>query len=88
MFPPIHRPFFFDATILSLIRSPVTSRSNCANDSNVERQPTHRRRRIELLRHADKGRPVLIECLDDAREVLERSGQTVNLVNDDDIELL
>jgi len=26
--PPIHMPFFFDAAILSRIRSPVTSRSN------------------------------------------------------------
>ncbi len=33
--PPIHMPFFFDAAILSRMRSPVTSRSNWANDSNM-----------------------------------------------------
>ena len=26
--PPIHMPFFFEAAILSRMRSPVTSRSN------------------------------------------------------------
>ena len=28
-------PFFFEAAILSRIRSPVTSRSNCAKDSST-----------------------------------------------------
>src|SRR6516162_2408879 len=28
--PPIHMPFLFDAAILSRMRSPMTSRSNCA----------------------------------------------------------
>ena len=33
--PPIHMPFFLEAAILSRIRSPVTSRSNCAKDSST-----------------------------------------------------
>ena len=33
--PPIHMPFFFDAAILSRIRSPVTSRSNWAKDKRT-----------------------------------------------------
>ena len=35
--PPIHSPFFLDAAILSRMRSPVTSRSNWANESNTLR---------------------------------------------------
>src|SRR5438270_7976853 len=31
--PPIHMPFFFEAAILSRMRSPVTSRSNWAKDN-------------------------------------------------------
>src|SRR6202045_3901865 len=31
--PPIHIPFFFEAAILSRMRSPMTSRSNCAKDN-------------------------------------------------------
>src|ERR1700694_2704079 len=30
--PPIHIPFLFEAAILSRMRSPMTSRSNCAKD--------------------------------------------------------
>jgi hypothetical protein len=33
--PPIHMPLRLEAAILSRIRSPVTSRSNCANDSST-----------------------------------------------------
>ena len=35
--PPIHQPFFFDAAILSRMRSPATSRSNWAKDSKTLR---------------------------------------------------
>jgi hypothetical protein len=35
--PPIHMPYFFDAAILSRTRSPITSRSNWANDSRMLR---------------------------------------------------
>jgi hypothetical protein len=33
--PPIHKPLRFEAAILSRIRSPVTSRSNCAKDKSI-----------------------------------------------------
>ena len=33
--PPIHIPFLFEAAILSRIRSPMTSRSNCAKDDRM-----------------------------------------------------
>ena len=33
--PPIHRPFFLEAAILSRMRSPVTLRSNWAKDSST-----------------------------------------------------
>src|SRR5262249_28432445 len=33
--PPIHMPFFLEAAILSRTRSPMTSRSNWAKDSNT-----------------------------------------------------
>lgn len=35
--PPIHMPLRFDAAILSRMRSPVTSRSNCAKESRIFR---------------------------------------------------
>ena len=39
------KPFFFEAAILSRMRSPVTSRSNCAKDNNT----LSVRRPIELV---------------------------------------
>src|SRR5437588_101399 len=35
--PPVHSPLRLDAAILSRTRSPITSRSNCANDSSTLR---------------------------------------------------
>ena len=35
--PPTQSPFFLEAAILSLMRSPVTSRSNWAKDSSTLR---------------------------------------------------
>src|SRR5712672_903970 len=35
--PPIHIPFCFEAAILSRMRSPMTSRSNCAKDNRTLR---------------------------------------------------
>src|ERR1700720_4193405 len=35
--PPIHMPIFLEAAILSRMRSPVTSRSNWANDKRTFR---------------------------------------------------
>src|SRR6516165_6180958 len=85
--PPIHIPFFFEAAILSRMRSPMTSRSNCAKDNrNVEGQAPHRGRRVELLRHRNKGRASRIEDLDDLGKIGQRAGQPVDLVDDDRID--
>src|SRR5712691_8606981 len=43
--PPIHILFLFEAAILSRMRSPMTSRSNCAKDNITLRV----RRRIEVV---------------------------------------
>src|SRR3954447_6088795 len=83
--PPIHMPFCFEAAILSRMRSPVTSRSNCAKESSTFR--VSRPRGVELLGHRDKGDALRIEDLDDLGEVGQRSGQPVDLVADDHVNL-
>ena len=54
---------------------------------DVQRQPPHRGGGIELLGHRDEGHAVLIEQLDQLGEVRQRAGQTVDLVDDDDVDL-
>src|SRR5437879_4018685 len=81
--PPIHIPFFFEAAILSRMRSPMTSRSNCAKDKqNIQGQAPHRGRCVELLRYGNEGRSPRIEDLDDLGKIGERAGQPVDLVDD------
>jgi hypothetical protein len=53
---------------------------------NIEGQPPHRGRRIELLRDRDKGRALGVEDLDDLGKVGERAGEPVDLVDDDDVD--
>jgi hypothetical protein len=85
--PPIHRPFFFDAAILSRMRSPVTSRSNWAKDKG-----TFRVSRAMLV--------VVLNCwVIDTNETPQRSKtstslaksesarQPVDLVDDDRVDL-
>src|SRR6516225_7672596 len=85
--PPIHIPFFFDAAILSRMRSPMTSRSNWAKDNRTLRV----RRPIEVV--------VLNCCVTETKEaplasristILAKSaserGQPVDLVDDHDID--
>ena len=86
--PPTHSPLRLDAAILSRIRSEVTSRSNWANDSstfNVSRP-------IEV---------VVLNCwVTETNDTLcwsnsstslaksaKRAGQSVDLIDDDDIDL-
>jgi hypothetical protein len=47
---------------------------------NIQGQPPHRGRRVELLGHRDERDLVLIEDLDQPGEVGQRSGQPVDLV--------
>src|SRR5438045_7767066 len=56
--PPIHIPFRFEAAILSRMRSPMTSRSNWANDKST----LSVRRPIDVV--------VLNCCVTDTKEVL------------------
>src|SRR6516165_2932911 len=85
--PPIHIPFFFEAAILSRMRSPMTSRSNCAKDNRTLRV----KRPIEVV--------VLNCCVTETNDELrasristilakigERAGQPVDLVDDHDID--
>src|SRR2546421_4699050 len=79
--PLIHIPFFFEAAILSRIRSPMTSRSNCAKDNRTFRV----KRPIELRDRNERCAPG-IEDLDDLGKIGERSGQPVDLVDDHDVD--
>src|SRR6266566_8005887 len=85
--PPIHIPFFFEAAILSRMRSPMTSRSNCAKDNRTLRV----KRPIEVV--------VLNCCVTDTKEaplasristILAKSasgaGQPVDLVDNDGVD--
>jgi hypothetical protein len=54
--PPIHIPLFFEAAILSRIRSLVTSRSNCEGQQHIERQPSHANH--QSVADAEKGKVV------------------------------
>ena len=81
-------PFFFEAAILSRMRSPVTSRSNWAKESSTLRVS----RPIEVVVlncwvTETNDTPFGIEDLDDLGEIGERAGQPVDLVDDDDIDL-
>src|SRR5947208_12176711 len=84
--PPIHIPFFFEAAILSRMRSPMTSRSNCAKDSRTLRV----KRPIDVVvlnccvtETNDASR---IQDLDDFGKIGERAGQPVDLVDDNGID--
>ena len=72
---------------MSRIRSPMTSRSNWANDEqDVERQPAHRGRGVELLRDADEGHVVPLEHIDQLGEIRQRAAEAVDLVDHDHVD--
>src|SRR4029453_6181602 len=80
--PPIHIPFFFEAAILSGMRSPMTSRSNCAKDNRTLRV----RRPIEVVVlnccvTETKDAP-LASRIYDLGKIGERAGQPVDLGDD------
>src|SRR5262245_41946787 len=54
--PPIHMPFFLEAAILSRTRSPMTSRSNWAKDSNTLSVSRHRDRMSAVTPFANQTR--------------------------------
>jgi hypothetical protein len=69
------------------MRSEVTSRSNWAKDRSTFRVRTHGRRRVELLGDRDKGDVMGIEQFDQFCEVGQRSGQPIDLIDHDDVDL-
>ena len=71
------------------MRSPVTSRSNCAKDKqDVQGQPAHGRRGVELLGHGYEGCLPGVEGLDDLGEVGQAAGEAIDFVNHDGVDLL
>lgn len=48
---------------------------------HVERQPAHRSRRVELLRHRHKRHLFLVKHLHHPREVTERTAQPIDFIN-------
>ena len=53
---------------------------------DIEGEPSHRGRGVELLRDGDEGHPVTIEQLDNLREIHQRPGQSIDLVDHDRID--
>src|SRR4029078_887166 len=101
--PPTHKPFRFEAAILSRMRSEVTSRSNWANESStlsVSRPiegvvlncwVTETKETLcwcgDSLGDRDEGDVVLVEQFDQLGKVSQRSGQAIDFVNDNHIDL-
>src|SRR5271170_6853561 len=80
-------PFFFEAAILSRMRSPVTSRSNWAKDKST----LSVRRPIELVVlnccvTETNDTTLGVEEFDQAGKIDERAGQPVDLVDDHDVD--
>src|SRR5260370_25777018 len=85
--PPIHMPLFFEAAILSRMRSPVSSRSNWAKDRSTLRVSRPIELVVfELLRDRDERDLVGVEGLDQAGKVSQSPGQPVDLVGHDHID--
>ena len=80
-------PLALLAAILSRMRSPVTSRSNCANDGMLSVNRPHRCGGVELLRDRDKGDAVAVENLDQLCEVRQAAREAVDFVDDHGIDL-
>lgn len=57
-------------------------------EQDVQHQPPHRRRSVELLGHRHKGHFVAFEHFDQPSEVGQAAGQPVDLVDDHDVDLV
>src|SRR5262245_20365434 len=82
--PPTHSPLRLEAATLSRMRSAVTSRSNCANESSTLR--VSRPIDVVVLNCwvTETNDTMGIEQLDELGEVCQRAGQAVDLINDND----
>lgn len=56
-------------------------------EQHVERQSPHAGRGVERLRDRDERNQMLVEKLDELGKIGERSGQPVDLVDHDDVDL-
>ena len=81
--PPTHSPLRLEAAILSRMRSEVKLGKR---QEHVQGKPAHRGSRIELLSDRHKRHMVRVEQLHQFREVRQRTGQTVDLVDDDHVD--
>ena len=55
-------------------------------EQDVERQPAHGGRGVELLGDADEGHVVALEHLDQLGEIRQRAAEAVDLVDHDDVD--
>jgi hypothetical protein len=79
-------PLRRDAANLSRIRSLASSRSNWAKESKKSKTP-HRSGRIELPSGCHERDIVCLEQLDQLSKIGQRAGQTIDLVDDYNIDL-
>ena len=56
-------------------------------EQHVERQPAHRRGRVELLRDGNERHALGVEGVDDLGEIAERACQPVDLIDDDCVDV-
>jgi hypothetical protein len=78
-------PFFFEAAILSRLRSPVTSLSELSErEQYVQGEASHGGGGIKLLGHGDERHSMRIEDFDDFGEIRQAAGETIHLIDDDD----
>jgi hypothetical protein len=55
--PPIHIPIFFEAAnLIAEALADDLALELCKREQDIEGRASHRRRRVELLRHREKGR--------------------------------
>ena len=84
------RPFPSPSLSRNLVANPLAddlSLELCERKQNIQRQPTHRVRRIELLRHRNERHAMVVERFHDLREVQQATTQSVDLIHDHAINL-
>jgi len=79
-------PFFFDAAIFANALAGDLALELRKRQQHVEHQTAHAGRGVEGLRDRDKARAGLVKDIDDAGEVGQASGQSIDLVENDDID--
>src|SRR5229473_804396 len=75
--PPIHIPFRGGDLVADALADDLALELR-EGQQNVQGQAPHRGRRVELLRHRNKGGAPSIEDLDNLGKIGERAGQPVD----------